>query len=229
VDSRRPTFTFTNSTSVNGVAIGDVVYRVQLLLEDGSLSGEAVIPQGAGTTTSGQPGGDLPFDTNFGWRVRAEMVGGSAWGPWSNVALFRSSDSPRAAAVAGSGSPRTISLGEAVAIIQGIYNDMRWNLGSRSSREQRNLYLEAAVAALHYGHPRFNPGGPDSLWCIKNGGPGRPQADDVIIRCDTGEAWDLVVSIGADHYHWHTDYIGRLGPPQQIYPPSPNALGILPR
>jgi hypothetical protein len=35
---------------------------------------------------------------------------------------------------------------------------------------------------------QVEPGGGDAGWCIKNGGPGRPQSDDVIARCDTRDA-----------------------------------------
>ncbi len=38
------------------------------------------------------------------------------------------------------------------------------DIGSRSTREQRNLYLEAGVAAIHYGHGKWNPQGPDPTW-----------------------------------------------------------------
>ncbi|MFN2446053.1 MAG: hypothetical protein ABR606_10815, partial [Vicinamibacterales bacterium] len=219
LNTRRPTFILRNAASVNAVTLTGVVYRLQLLNEDGSLASERLIPQTSGDT-SFEADGDLDYEKNFSWRVRAEVD--AAFGPWSRTAAFRTPNRPTGSTprTGGTGAPRSIELGEAIAIIQRIYNDMRWNIGSRSSRDQRNLYLEAAVAALHYGHSRFNPAGPDGNWCIKNGGPGRPQADDVIVRCNTGEAWDLVVSIGADHYHWHPDYLGRLRPPQQIYPPS---------
>ena len=126
------------------------------------------------------------------------------------------------------GPARNIFINEAQDIIIAIYSAARWDLGSRSSREQRNLYLDAAVAAIHYGHSKWNPKGPDDNWCIKNGGPGRPQADDVIALCRERDAWDLVLSIGANNWNWHQEYIGKLPSVQFIYPPDPNAMRILP-
>jgi hypothetical protein len=122
-----------------------------------------------------------------------------------------------------------ISFEEALGILKTVYGESRYDLGSRSTREQRNVYLERATAVLHYGHPRYNPTGRDPNWCIKNGGPGRPQADDVIVRCDTRDAWDLIAGIGADGWAWAPHYIGRLPGEQRVYPPSESALDALPR
>jgi hypothetical protein len=172
---------------------------------------------------------DLPSNNTLWFRARARS--GELYGPWSGFAEFRTSAQAGARVGTGGpvGPPRNIDVGEAVAIIQNIYNAGRYDLGSGSSREARNLYLEIAVAALHYGHGIWNQAGPDSGWCIKNGGPGRPQADDVIVRCGSRDAWDLVVSIGADHWHWHTDYIGSLSGEQAVYAPSPGALALAPQ
>ena len=135
------------------------------------------------------------------FRPRARAADQS--GPWSGFAQFRtperSATTPRPGTGGPVGPPRNIDIGEAVAIIRAIYDAGRYDLGSGSSRDQRNLYLEIAVATLHYGHGIWNQAGPDSNWCIKNGGPGRPQADDVIARCSTRDAWDLVLSIGANN------------------------------
>lgn len=228
LNTRRPTFVMQNATSANGVALSGLSYRVQLLNEDGSIAGERTTGE-TGGQTSLQTDTDLEYARNFNWRVRAELD--SAVGPWSATASFRTPNRPGSGGGGAGivGQPRRIDIDEAVNIIFRIYSDMRWDIGGRSSRDQRNLYLEAAVAALHYGHSRFNTAGPDSDWCIKNGGPGRPQADDVIVRCGSRDAWDLVLSIGADSYHWHTDYIGRLPGVQQVYAPSQSALGILGR
>jgi len=228
LNTRRPTFVIQNVTSVNGVAVAGLSYRVQLLNEDGSVAGERTTGE-TGGQTSVQADTDLEYERNFNWRARAELEG--AVGPWSGTASFRTPNRPGVGGGGGpeTGQPRNIDVNEAVNIIFRIYSDMRWDIGGRSSRDQRNLYLEAAVAALHFGHARFNPAGPDSDWCIKTGGPGRPQADDVIVRCGSRDAWDLVVSIGANGYHWHTDYIGRLPGVQQVYAPSRSALGVLGR
>jgi hypothetical protein len=166
--------------------------------------------------------GVLVANTTYRWRARAEI--GSSSGPWSAYWTFTTP------AVIGPAVDfaRTIGIVEATSIIRTIYSELRYNLGSSSTREERNVYLQRAVAALHFGHVRFNPQGRDSDWCIKNGGPGRPQSDDVIVRCDSRDAWDLVSGIGGNSYGWHTDYIGRLSSEQAVYPPPRSALDALP-
>jgi len=197
-----------------------------------TMSGAAVVNMSAqtpgdGNTQSGTTGARVPEKllqptTTYRWRARAEM--GSSLGPWSGYWNFTTPAAGPAVDIA-----RTISIGEAASIIKKIYSDLRYNLGSSSTREERNVYLQRAVAALHFGHVRFNPQGRDSNWCIKNGGAGRPQSDDVIVRCDSRDAWDLVASIGADSYGWHIDYLGRLSAEQVVFAPSVSALNGLPR
>ena len=80
------------------------------------------------------------------------------------------------------------------------------------------------MAAVHYGHSRYNAKGPDSNWCIKDGGSGRPQSDDVIVRCNSRDAWDLIGGAGGSGYSFHVDYIGRLPGDQNVYPPPRSAL-----
>jgi hypothetical protein len=159
------------------------------------------------------------------WRVRA--YDSTVTSPWSVTETFKTP--AKSVPVPGPSAPRTIGIDEAATLIRFIYEDNRYNIGSGSNRDVRNLYLERAVAALHFGHSRYNPRGPDSNWCIKNGGSGRPQSDDVIVRCDTRDAWDLVAGMGADGYSWHKDYIGRLPSDQIVYAPSASALNDLPR
>ena len=98
-----------------------------------------------------------------------------------------------------------------------MHDGTRANLGGGSSRDSRNAFWASAVAAVHYGHPRYNPKGPDSGWCIKDGGAGRPQSDDVIVRCGSRDAWDMIGGAGANGYSFHVDYIGRLpGRPERL-------------
>jgi hypothetical protein len=172
------------------------------------------------------PDATAEYATDYSWRVRAVQDG--AEGPWSSTFTFRSPDRTTFVGSGRVGPPRAIFLNEAVSIIFSIYQAAGWDIGSRSTREQRNAYLEAAVAAVHFGHPRWNPEGPDTSWCIKNGGPGRPQADDVIVLCQSREAWDLVQGIGGPTPHWHPDYIGRLPGEQAVYAPNPASMSILP-
>jgi len=159
------------------------------------------------------------------WRLRA--YDSTATSPWSVTETFKTPG--KAGPVPGPSAPRTIGIDEAASIIRFIYEDNGYHIGSGSSRDLRNLYLERAVAALHFGHSRYNPQGSDSNWCIKNAGAGRPQSDDVIVRCDTRDAWDLIAGIGADGYSWHIDYLGSLTSDQIVYAPSVSALNDLPR
>jgi hypothetical protein len=207
--------------------VGALSYRFIVETPSGTAVANFVEPTAGGNYAQiGITGARVPDKllqpaTTYRWRARAEL--GSSFGPWSGYWTFTTPAAGPAVDVA-----RTISITEAVSIIRKIYSDLRYNLGSSSTREERNVYLQRAVAALHFGHARFNPQGRDPNWCIKNGGPGRPQADDVIVRCDSRDAWDLVVSIGADSYSWHTDYIGRLPSEQAVYPPPRSALDALP-
>jgi len=227
--NRRPRFSMTNAEAPHiGAVLGGVSYRLQLLTGDSStIIAEHVVVQEDGEQTTYEATTDVASGTDFGWRARAELDG--AVGPWSPVVFFRTA----AEAVAGGvptgsvGSPRNIDIGEAVAIIRRIYDSERYNIGRSSTRGQRNVFLQSAVAALHYGHRTYNPAGGDPQWCIKDGGAGRPQSDDVIVRCSTRDAWDLVLSIGGDRYRWHPDYIGRLPGGQNVYAPPLGALGLL--
>lgn len=223
-DSVRPTVTFRNSTGrFTSVALS---YRVQVFNAGGSVIGEFVVSQDASGQTSLGAEADLAFDTEYRWRVRAEFSGEA--GPWSNVWSFKTPQRVVLGTGDNVGPPRNISFNEAYDILFAIYQAARWDLTGRSSRDTLNLYLETAVAALHYGHGKWNPRGPDTGWCIKNGGPGRPQSDDVIARCDTRDAWDLIGGIGGSNPVWSPSYIGRLPSIQQIYPPRASTLSRLP-
>lgn len=220
VNTVRPAFNFAGSLSVNGVPNLALSYRVQVLNEDGSF-----VADGVGQGSPIGLGGDLETGKGFIWRVRAELSG--AAGPWSSNAVFRTAAAATSSA-GGFGPQRSISLQEAFSIITRVHNDLGYNLGGRSSREQRIDFLFSAVAAIHYGHARFNPAGGDPLWCVKDAGGGRPPSDDVLVRCDSTEAWDLIGGAGGDGYSFHMDYIGQIRG-QNIYPPPASALGALNR
>ncbi len=224
IDSRRPTVTFANSTGkFTSVAL---TYRVQVFDSAGALLGETVVAQNPSGQTALAGETDLAFDTEFRWRVRAEFQGEG--GPWSPTWSFRTVQRVVLGTGDNVGPPRNIGFNEAYDILFAIYQAARWNISGGSTRDQMNLFLETAVAALHYGHGKWNPRGPDVNWCIKTGGPGRPQSDDVIVRCNTRDAWDLVGSIGAPGAFWSPSYIGVLPSIQQVYPPRASTLSRLP-
>lgn len=224
VDTRRPVVVFNNSTGrFTGVTLS---YQLQVFDASGAVVAEFAVPQGAGAQSTFESATELGFDTEFRWRVRATLDG--QVGPWSAVWSFKTPQRVVIGTGDSVGAPRSIQIGEAIDIIYAIYRASNWDIGSRSSRDQRNLYFEAATAAIHYGHAKWNPRGPDSSWCIKNGGPGRPQADDVIVLCQSREAWDLFGGIGGNNvtFDWHG--IGRLDSAQAVYAPNRAALAILP-
>ena len=88
------------------------------------------------------------------------------------------------------------------------------------------IALFAAVAAIHYGHPRFNAAGPDPSWCVKDAGGGRPPSDDVLVLCRSRDAWDLIGGAGGNGYFFHDDYLGSLPSIQNVYPPPVSALNF---
>lgn len=223
VDSRRPVLTFTNSTGrFANVAFQ---YRLEAFDGGGTLLESRVLAQGTGGQTTWTPDGDLPFGTVYAWRVRAELEG--LVGPWSTTENFRTPAQPVVTPTGG--APRTIGINEVFDIMVRIHNDLRVDLGARSTRDQRNDFWVAAVAAVHYGHPRFNPRGPDTDWCIKDAGGGRPISDDVIVRCQSRDYWDLIGGVGANGYEWRIVYDGRLPGGQNVYPPPRSALNYLNR
>jgi hypothetical protein len=227
IETQRPTFTWNNAGGrFSSVALS---YRLQLFDANGGLLGERTIDQSGASQTSYDADVDLTYEADFAWRVRAELQGEA--GPWSALASFKTPLKPVAggAFTGGVGPQRSIGVAEAVGILIRIHDELRYDLGRNSSRESRNAWLSASVAAVHYGHPRFNAAGPDPSWCIKNGGPGRPQSDDVLVLCQSRDAWDLVGGAGANGYFFHIDYIGRLPGIQQVYPPPISALNDLNR
>ena len=187
------------------------------------------MPQGSDGQTAYQADVDLAFDSDFTWRVRAEI--GADAGPWSVLAAFKTPLRPVAggAFTGGVGEQRSIFFPEAFGIITRIHNDLRIDLGRNSTRDFRVDFLFAAVAAIHYGHPRFNPAGPDPSWCVKDAGGGRPPSDDVLVLCRSRDAWDLIGGAGGNGYFFHDDYLGVLPGNQNVYPPPVSALNFLNR
>ena len=227
IGSRRPVLIWQNSTSKYAPS-GSTTYEIEVVrVSNGQVVYSVIVPEGPGLTEHPVPA-DGEYDTEYRWRVRARVQ--NSIGPWATPATFRTIEQVVVGNPGGNvGPPRSINIDEAVNIIQRIYAAGNYNLGSSSSRDERNLYIEIAVATIAYGHPVWNPQGPDGNWCIKNGGPGRPQADDVIVLCNTRDAWDLVISIGSNAWHWHTDYIGRLDSAQAVYSPNRGTLALAPQ
>jgi hypothetical protein len=228
ITSRRPTMVWQNASGVNA-GIG-LFYELELWDTTQMIYSQVVgETPGTGSHTYNT---DLAYDRMFSWRIRAGLE--NERGPWSAWGNFMTPFAPVASTpgttppVGGTiGPPRVISFNEAFGIIVAVHNGGRFNLGRSSSRDYRVAFLDGAVAVIHYGHARYNPQGPDTDWCVKDAGGGRPQSDDVLARCSTREAWDLIVSAGGDGYSFHADYLGRLPGGQNVFAPSRSSLNFI--
>lgn len=224
VDSRQPSLSWSASTGRFAAPAG-LTYQVEIYRENILVS---TIDQAATTYTFTS---DIDYDILYRWRVRAKL--GTAFGPWASTSDFIGPEAPPpppppSIGGGGGGTPygpqRNIGFNEAFGIIVAYHNAIRMDLGANSSRDARIAFLWSAVAIIHYGHPQLNPAGGDRNWCVKDAGGGRPPSDDVLARCDTREAWDLVGGAGTNGYTFHTDYLGRLSSVQNIYPPPLSSL-----
>jgi hypothetical protein len=231
-----PEFRLTNGR-VSGPA-KEVVYRIEVATSPDPASIIAVLsmPRNPSGTTVIAPNQSLPFATTYFWRAYA--TDGDVTSPYSAVVSFRTAAAPPPAPAPSPsptpiapqpgtgtvGGPRNISESEVLSIVRSVHDSLGYNLGSRSSRDGRNAFWATAMAVVHYGHARFNPQGGDRNWCIKDGGNGRPQSDDVAVRCGSRDAWDMIGGAGGDGYSWHLDYIGRLDSAQNVYAPSQSSL-----
>lgn len=230
IEGRRPTLVWTNASGKH-TPIG-FFYDIEIVND----RDEVVYAVSVGETAdSGSHTIDLElaFDTPYSWRIRAGLESGR--GPWSVWGNFRTATPPVTATTPTAttnngtvGPARTIGFQEAFRIIVSIHDGGRFNLGGSSSRDSRVNFLFGAVAAIHYGHPRWNPQGPDTNWCVKDAGGGRPPSDDVLVRCNTREAWDLISGAGGNNYQFHQDFLGILPPVQNVFAPGRGSLGILP-
>jgi hypothetical protein len=222
-DTRRPGLSFRNS--VGKFQSGPFTYRIELY-EGTTPVGVFTLAQAQGDSSVYTMESDLKYDTVYRWRVRGELNG--AFTAWSAFSEFRTPTAPIFPGGGGTGGVdgrRTISLNEAFAIIVAVHDREGWDLGSASSRDDRIAFLWRAVGIIHFGHAVYNPAGGDPDWCVKDAGNGRQPSDDVLVRCSTREAWDLVISAGINGYSFHTDYVGRLDSVQNVYPPPRPAGG----
>lgn len=229
LSTNRPDFRVTNG-AISGTT--GVVYRFEVSTAADLSSLIALVTAAAGNGTTTMTLGELPYNTTFYWRVRGSD--GSTESAYSSTMSFRTPAQPAPTPIPGPSGPptssgpvggaRNISPSEAMSIIKGVHDAEGWNLGGSSSRDHRIAFIQRAVAVVHYGHGRFNQKGPDPNWCIKDAGGGRPISDDVIVRCDSRESYDLIVGAGGNGYSWHVDPIGVLPGNQNVYPPPRSAL-----
>jgi hypothetical protein len=130
------------------------------------------------------------------------------------------------AAVASAQGP--VSPDRVAEIAKTVHDAEGWKLGSSSTRETRNEFWARVIGIVHWGHPVYNPT-PDPSWCLKDGGGGRPQTDDVATQCASRLFWDCIGGVGADGYENKFSCNGhgseRLPAVQNVYPPPKPAGG----
>ncbi len=231
--TNKPDFRVTNG-AISGTS--GVVYRFEISpsADLGNITALVTATPGANGSTT-MTLGELPYSTTFYWRVYG--TDGTQQSAYSTTMSFRTPAPPPPPTPTPSPSPttpptssgpiggaRTISVNEAMQIIKSVHDAEGWNLGSSSTRDQRIAFIQRAAATVHYGHSRFNNKGPDSNWCIKDAGGGRPISDDVIVRCNTRDAYDLIGGAGGNGYSFHVDPIGILPSNQNVFPPPRSAL-----
>lgn len=121
-----------------------------------------------------------------------------------------------------------VSPDKIAEIAKTVHDREGWNLGASSTRETRNEFWARVIGIVHWGHPTYNPT-PDPSWCLKDGGGGRPQTDDVATKCQTREFWDCIGGVGANGYENNFRCNGhgseRLPAVQNVYPPPKPAGG----
>lgn len=121
-----------------------------------------------------------------------------------------------------------MSIDDVIAIVRRVHDAERVNLGAGSTRDSRNAFWARAIGIVHHGHPVYNPT-PDPQWCIKDGGNGRPQSDDVVVSMPSRQFWDCIGGSGADGYSFRAAGPEILPPEQNVYaPPVPAGSGFAP-
>lgn len=106
-----------------------------------------------------------------------------------------------------------------------VHNAEGVNLGAASTRESRNAFFARVIGVVYHGHPVYNAT-PDRRWHLKNGGPGRPQSDDVAVIMPERVGMDFITSAGADGYRLQVGEAFAIPPEQEVWaPPVPSGGG----
>ena len=115
-----------------------------------------------------------------------------------------------------------MTISELSAMAKRIHDVERWNLGSSSTREERNRFWAFVIGCAHFGHVTYNPT-PDPQWHLKSAGGGRPQSDDVAVSMPSRKYWDCIGGVGADGYTFGVwSYAEPLPADQPVFaPPKP--------
>lgn len=113
-----------------------------------------------------------------------------------------------------------MNINDIVRIAKTVHDAEGWNLGTSSSRDQRNNFLERVCGIVHWGHPKYNLT-PDNSWhCKDPDGPGgRPASDDVVVHMPDRTFYDIIPGAGADGYSFSASHGEYLPPPQVVFAP----------
>ena len=109
-----------------------------------------------------------------------------------------------------------------ISIMKRVHDEEGWNLGTASTRDQRNYFLERVCGIVHWGHQKYNPT-PDPQWhCKDPDGPngGRPPSDDVVVSMPSRTMFDCIPNCGADGYTFANNPHGEHLADQFIFVPS---------
>lgn len=115
-----------------------------------------------------------------------------------------------------------MDIAAVVRLMKRVHDEEGWNLGSASTRDQRNYFLERACGIVHWGHPVYNLT-PDPKWhCKDPDGPngGRPPSDDVVVSMPDRTMYDCIPGCGADGYYFNERAGGEHLTDQFIFVPS---------
>ena len=118
-----------------------------------------------------------------------------------------------------------MTINDIVSLAQRVHDRERVNLGTASTRDQRNAFWARVIGIAHWGLAEYGVTG-DPQWHIKRAAADRPQSDDVVVSMPSREYWDCIPGSGADGYRFEAHAQGRLDDAQIVYaPPKPVAVG----
>lgn len=114
------------------------------------------------------------------------------------------------------------------ALAKRVHDAEGYRLGAESTREERNAFWARVVGIAHHGHAAYNLT-PDPRWHLKNGGPGRPQSDDVAVIMPERLGMDFITGVGATGYQFQLGHAFTLPPDQEVWkPPVPSGGAVAP-
>jgi hypothetical protein len=99
-----------------------------------------------------------------------------------------------------------MDISSVIAIMKRVHDEEGWNLGTASTRDQRNYFLERVCGIVHWGHEKYNPT-PDPQWhCKDPDGPGggRPASDDVVVSMPSRTMFDCIPGCGGSRARFTT-------------------------